>query len=103
MKVLFSNSSFLGYKMRTSIAKSLQVRCKTIKRVVDSYNSAALAMDPPRPTVDWTKVSHYNFLEEFVLLQDTRNNVRNKDWARPEIRATIKLYRRVQRAREEII
>jgi hypothetical protein len=89
--------------MRTSIAKSLQVRCKAIRTAVDSYNSAALAMDPPRPTVDWTKVSHYNFLEEFVLLQDTRNDVRNKDWARPEIRATIKLYRRVQRAREEII
>ena len=92
----------LGYKMRTSIAKSLQVRCKTIRRAVDRYNAAALAMDPPRPTVDWTKVSHYSFLEEFVLLQDTRNDVREKPWARPEIHSIIKLYRRVQHAREEI-
>lgn len=89
--------------MRTSIAKSLQVRCKIIRKAVNSYNSAALALDPPRPTVDWTKVSHYQFLEEFVLLQDTRNDMREKPWAHPEMRATTKLYRRVQRAEEEIV
>lgn len=92
-----------GYNMRTSLAKSLQVRCKTIRRAVTAYNSAALAMEPPRPTVDWTKVSHYQFLEEFTLLQDTRNDVRAKEWARPEMRATIKLHRRVERAKEELV
>lgn len=89
--------------MRTHIAKSLQKRCKAIQRAVKIYNSAALALDPPRPTVDWSKVSHYSFLDEFVLLRDTRQDIRDRRWAKPAIRVTIKQWLRVQRAREEIV
>lgn len=88
--------------MRTHIAKSLQRRCKAIQRAVKVYNSAALALDPPRPTVDWSKVSHYSFLDEFVLLQDTRQDISDRRWSKPAVRATIKQWLRVLRAREEI-
>lgn len=92
-----------GYKLRMHISKSLQVRCKTIRKAVTAYNSAAAALDPPRPALDWSAISHYGFLKEFSLLQDTRNNIRDKRWSKPEVRATLKLRNRVERAREEIV
>ncbi|EKM49192.1 uncharacterized protein PHACADRAFT_107264 [Phanerochaete carnosa HHB-10118-sp] len=90
------------YKMRTHLSKSLQVRCKTIRKALEKYNSAAAAMNPPRPPLEWDQVSHYSFLEEFTLLQDTRNDVRNREWAKPVIRESIKAYRRLNRAKVEI-
>ena len=59
-------------------------------------------MDPPRPGVDWERVSHYTFIEEFSLLQDTRNDLTGKAWARPDVRETMRMCRRVDRAQEEI-
>ena len=88
--------------MRTHLAKSLQVRCKTIRRALDQYNTTAAAMNPPRPQLDWDKISHYSFLEEFTLLQDTRNDIREREWAKPVIRESIKAYRRLNRAKEEL-
>jgi hypothetical protein len=60
-----------AYQMCTHIAKSLQTRCKAIQNAVKAYNAAAMALSPPCPTVDWSKVSHYGFLDEFSLLRDT--------------------------------
>lgn len=88
--------------MRTHIAKSLQTRCKTIRRAVTTYNNAAATLSPPLPPLDWTRVSQYGFLEEFSLLQGTRNDIRDKPWATPVVRETIKLRRRLARAKEEI-
>ncbi|KAH9931189.1 hypothetical protein B0H21DRAFT_699872 [Amylocystis lapponica] len=93
----------LSQTVRTHIAKSLQTRCKAIRNAVNAYNTAASALVPPRPTLDWTKVSHYGFLEEFDLLQDTRADIRDKPWARPAVRETMKLTRRIERAHEEIV
>ncbi len=52
--------------------------------------------------VDWDKVSHYSFIEEFSLLQDTRNDIRSKAWTRPEVREAIRTSKRIARAKEEI-
>ena len=89
--------------MRTHIAKSLQTRCKAIQNAVKVYNTAATALSPPRPTIDWSKVSHYSFLDEFSLLRDTRQDVREQAWARPAHRETVRQYLRIQRAQEEIL
>lgn len=59
-------------------------------------------MNPPRETLDWTTTSHYSFLEEFALLQDTRNNIRDKPWAKPAVRELMQLAQCVRRAHEEI-
>ncbi|KAI1782756.1 hypothetical protein LXA43DRAFT_904908 [Ganoderma leucocontextum] len=96
------NLAQTGYKARTYLAKSLQRRCKAIRNAVNAYNTAASQMKPPRPPLDWDRVSHYTFLEEFPLLQETRNEVLEKPWTRPEVRAVIRLTRRLQRAHEEI-
>lgn len=89
--------------MRTHIAKSLQTWCKAIQNAVQTYNAAATVLSLPRPTVDWSKVSHYSFLDEFNLLRDTRDDVREKAWARPAHRETVKQYLRIQLAHEEIV
>ncbi|KAG1802115.1 uncharacterized protein HD556DRAFT_1429739 [Suillus plorans] len=96
------NISQTAYKMRTHISKSLQTRCHAIQNAVKTYNAAAAALSPPRPQLDWSKVSHYSFLEEFNLLRDTRQDVREKMWAKPAIRAVIRQWLRIERAKEEI-
>jgi len=89
--------------MRTHIAKALQKRSKAIQRAVKTYNAAASALDPPRPTIDWNTVSHYKFLEEFPLLRNTSQDLMGKRWALPAVRETMKQWRRLCRAREEIV
>lgn len=89
--------------MRTHIAKSLQTRCRAIQNAVSAYNSAALALYPPRPTLDWSTASHYTFLEDFELLRDSRNDIRERPWATPVVRAAMKQAQRIDRAREEIV
>ncbi|KAH9899139.1 hypothetical protein C8Q73DRAFT_639779 [Cubamyces lactineus] len=96
------NLAQTGYRMRTYIAKNLQRRCKAIRRAVREYNAAAQALEPPRNPLDWSKVSHYTFLEEFTLLQDTRQDLLQKPWVQPAIRETMRIARRVARAHEEI-
>ena len=81
---------YLGYRMRTHIAKALQSRCKAIRNAVKSYNAIALLMEPPRPTLDWSRVSHYSFLEEFQLLHGSRQDIQDKRWAELAVRETMK-------------
>lgn len=88
--------------MRSHIAKSLQTRCKAIQNAVRNYNIAAEQMSPTRPSLDWSKASHYAFLEDFELLHNTRHDIRSKPWADPVVRSTMKQASRIKRAKEEI-
>ena len=88
--------------MQTHIAKALQSRCKAIRNAVKTYNTAAAQLDPPRPPISWEAVSHINFLEEFNLLHNTRQDIREKPWSQPAVRELMKLSQRVKRAHEEI-
>ncbi|KAI0083028.1 hypothetical protein BDY19DRAFT_987985 [Irpex rosettiformis] len=97
------NVAQTGYKMRAHITKSLQTRCKSIQQAIASYNTAAAALDPPRPSLNWTEVGSYNFLEQFALLQDTRHDIRGKRWIESAVRECMKKRHRIRRAREEII
>ena len=92
----------IGYKARTHLAKSLQRRCRAIRAAVKEYNQAAAELDPAPPRVNWERVSHFSFLEQFSLLQ-ARSDVVERPWARPEVRETMRLALRIDRAREEIV
>ncbi len=92
----------LAYKIRVQIAKNLQRRSKAIRRAIKAYNAAAARLTPPRPALDWSKVSHYAFIEEFELLRDTRHDLRDKPWADVDTRQYMKKARNVARAKEEI-
>ncbi len=91
-----------AYRVRTYMAKNLQRRCRAIRAAVKAYNAAAKALDPPRPPLAWEKVSHFSFLEEFTLLEDTRNDIRGKPWAQPLVREAMRNARKVRRAKEEL-
>lgn len=67
-----------------------------------AYNSAARALDPPRDTLDWQKVTHFSFIDQFDILRDTRHGVLDKPWAKPLNRELMMSLHRVARAREEI-
>ena len=102
LKALLVTNYCLGYKARTHLAKSLQTRCKTIRSATEAYNRAARTLDPPRPPLDWSQVSHYSFLDEFNLLRNTRRDISSAPWANPVVREAIKKFLRVRRAHEEI-
>ncbi|KAG1851367.1 hypothetical protein F4604DRAFT_1883575 [Suillus subluteus] len=96
------NISQTAYKMRTHISKSLQTCCRAIQNAIKKYNEAALELNPPRTPLEWSRVSHYSFLEEFSLLQETRQDVREKPWAKPAVREVMHQWLRIKRAKEEI-
>ncbi|KAG0708173.1 hypothetical protein DFH29DRAFT_979487 [Suillus ampliporus] len=96
------NISKTSYHMRTHIAKSLQTRCKAIQNAVKIYNEAVLTLNPSAPMLDWSKVSHYGFLEEFTLLQDTRQDIWSKRWTEPAVCEVIKQSLWIERAHEEV-
>ncbi|KAH9910445.1 uncharacterized protein BXZ73DRAFT_108989 [Epithele typhae] len=96
------NLAQTAYKVRTQIAKNLQKRSKAIRAAVKAYNSAAAALTPPRPSLDWERVSHFSFVEEFALLNDTRNDLKGKVWAQPLAREAMRCGRRLARAHEEV-
>lgn len=89
--------------MRRHIAKNMQTRSRAIRNAIVAYNAAATALDPPRPKLDWETISHYQFLEDFDLMNETRTSIREKKWAEPAVRETQRLARRLAGAREEII
>ncbi|KAF8152715.1 hypothetical protein K438DRAFT_1778454 [Mycena galopus ATCC 62051] len=72
------HASGTGYKMRSHIAKSLQARSKSIRKAIDKYNTVALSMDPPMPSLAWDEVVNYCFLAEFDILRDTRDSIRSR-------------------------
>jgi hypothetical protein len=70
--------------------------------VVAAYNKAALALNPPKPMIDWSKVSYYMFLEEFNLLHDTKQDIFDKPLANAVVREAIKQHICIKHAKEEI-
>ncbi|KAG1783667.1 hypothetical protein EV702DRAFT_958482 [Suillus placidus] len=96
------NISQMAYKMRTHISKSLQMRCHTIQTAIKKYNDAASQLHPPCPPLEWSKVSHYSFLEEFNLLHETQQDIHDKMWARQAICETMQQWLHIQHAKEEI-
>jgi hypothetical protein len=88
--------------MRKHIAQALQARSKAVKNVIEPYNNAAAALDPPMRSVTWDQVVEYAFLADFDILRDTRTEVQSKPWSRPAYRLAMDRYFKTLRAREEI-
>ncbi|KAG1897855.1 uncharacterized protein F5891DRAFT_1191479 [Suillus fuscotomentosus] len=62
-----------------------------------------VAQTAPRLLLEWAKVSHYQFLDEFMLLHETRQDIHDKPWAKLAIRETMRQHLRIQWAREEVV
>jgi hypothetical protein len=92
----------LGYSLRKHIANALKARSVAIRTALDRYNTAALALVPPRQTLDWDQVVEYAFLSDFDLLRDARQDIRRKPWATPAARLAIDQAFKLERAQEEV-
>ncbi|KAF9499162.1 hypothetical protein BDN71DRAFT_1524660 [Pleurotus eryngii] len=57
----------------------------TIQCALQDYNKAASLLSPPRPSLEWSEVSHYSFLDEFTLLHENRKDILSKPWAHPVV------------------
>ncbi|KAJ7291858.1 hypothetical protein C8J57DRAFT_1212280 [Mycena rebaudengoi] len=96
------NQSETGYQMRKHIVKALQVRSKSVKSALETYNTAASLIDPPMRQLSWDNVVEYAFLADFDILRDTNTDVQSKPWTRPAYRLTMDKYFRLLWAKEEI-
>lgn len=94
---------FEGYKLRVELAKGLQRRSRVIRTAVAGYNSAALAMLPPKPTVDWDMITQHTFLEEFDVLKLSRNDISDKLWVQSGVRNIMRSYQKLLCAQEEVV
>ena len=92
----------IGYSLRKHIANALKARSVAIRTALDRYNAAALALVPPRQTLDWDQVVEYAFLSDFDLLRDARQDIRRKPWATPAARLAIDQAFKLERAEEEV-
>ncbi|KAF9471146.1 hypothetical protein BDN70DRAFT_763402, partial [Pholiota conissans] len=70
-KLTKMNMSQTGYSMQKHITNTLKARSQAIHTCLDKFNLATLALNPPRPTLDWDEVMAYTFLSDFNLLCDT--------------------------------
>lgn len=92
--------------MRSHIAKSLQTRSKAIKNALDAYNAAARSLNPPKPQLDWDRVTHFQFISDFPLLRclwHNREDISQKQWAGANIRECMRQYQKLKRAKEELV
>ncbi|KAG9022641.1 hypothetical protein FRB95_014515 [Tulasnella sp. JGI-2019a] len=80
-----ANLESAGYKLHMQIAKHLKTQSETIRAAVKAYNIAAGALMPPQLSIDFKTVVQYTFLCEFDLLCNTRQDICELQWAKPNI------------------
>ncbi|KAJ6538073.1 hypothetical protein B0H19DRAFT_1213662 [Mycena capillaripes] len=91
-----------GYKLRSHIAKALQAHSKAVKTAITNYNTAAEAMAPQMPTLNWEQVVEYAFLSDFDLLREGREDIHQEPWALPAGCAAMDQHFKLLRTDEEI-
>ncbi|KAL0063569.1 hypothetical protein AAF712_009486 [Marasmius tenuissimus] len=96
------NMSGVGYKQREKISQALHARAKAIQTALNTYNEAALVMDPPRQTLEWSDVLNMATVADFDLLKDTDLDLTTVPWAQPGPRECMRLYFGIKQAHEEI-
>ncbi|KAJ7735456.1 hypothetical protein B0H16DRAFT_1327062 [Mycena metata] len=93
--------SGVAYKLREKLNNALKTRAEAIRKAIDRYNAAAIALNPPRPRLTWHMVIDSASLAEFDWLRETRQDIRELPWAQPARREAMVLYFGIKRAREE--
>ena len=96
--LLFCTSihNLLAYKAHSQLSKTLHTRSRAICNATIAFDKAARELDPPRAELDWSKISRFNYIEEFNLLKDCRNDIRETPWAEPVIREAMKQRLRIK-------
>ncbi|KAJ7596489.1 hypothetical protein C8J56DRAFT_772419, partial [Mycena floridula] len=88
---------------QSQTGQAVKTRSQAIRTALENYNAASAKLNPPRAALDWDTVIECAFLSEFEMLRDSRQDIRDKPWAKPAGRSLQNQYYKIQRAREEII
>ena len=70
--------------------------------MLNRYNTQAIKLTPPCPTLSWKEIIDYSFLGEFNLLQHSRADIHNEPWAHVTRREAMVKYFKLCRAQEEV-
>ncbi|KAJ7765466.1 hypothetical protein DFH07DRAFT_737847, partial [Mycena maculata] len=84
--------SGIGYKMREKLRKALKTRAEAIRKALERYNAAAIALNPPHPQLTWQAIVNGASLAEFDWLWETREDIREQPWAQPARRQAMTLH-----------
>lgn len=98
-----SHSFFSGYKLRKSLTKAITRRSAAIRTALQRYNEEAAKLTPPRPALTFAEVASHEFIADFELLREGRDDIRQKKWANPAVREGVKWWLKILRAKEEIV
>ncbi|KAL0058015.1 hypothetical protein AAF712_015322 [Marasmius tenuissimus] len=74
-----------GYKMRQHLGKALKTRSAAIKTAVQKVNQAGARLTPLREPLDYDTIIDKTYLANLDFLRETRNDVREKIWAKPHV------------------
>jgi len=74
-----------------------------IQTALRNYNSAAVQLEPPRPTLTWETVVNAVNVADPDILRDTRTDISTLQWAEPARREGTVLYFGIKQAKEEIV
>ena len=74
--------------MRTQITNTLQQRYHAVKNAVEKSNKAAANLNLLKPAIEWSRVTQYEFIQDFTLLCDCNPELITKLWLDPLVRLT---------------
>jgi hypothetical protein len=93
---------FLGYRLRKSLAKALKRRSTALNAALKRYNDEAAALIPPKSILTFRDITSYQFLSEVSILRESRDDIRSRPWAIPEVRHGMNISFKLTRAKEEL-
>ena len=70
--------------------------------MINVYNDTVHALKEPHLTLEWGKVLHYHFLQQFELLQGIDDGVLEKEWVQPAVWETMQQAQHVVCAHKEL-
>lgn len=84
------------------MSQAIKRREKAIHAALRRYNTAALALMPPRPTLKFSELTEHTYLANFDFLKHSERGALDADWSRPVNRCCVAACQKIQRAKEEI-
>lgn len=102
-RVCLQYLSYVGYKLRKHISQAITRRSAAVRTALEKYNQLAPLQDPPRPTLSYSEIASYGWLNDFDLLKYSRHDILKRPWANPAYREFSNKFFKIIRAREELV
>ncbi|KZT55599.1 hypothetical protein CALCODRAFT_437032 [Calocera cornea HHB12733] len=91
-----------GYAMCRAIAKAMDECCSAIQTALQKYNDLAQKLIPPWPKLNYDTVITMMWVLEFALLQFSKRNVQEEQWANHLVQEMMVQWHLLQCTKQEI-